>query len=228
MPLAPACAGRGATPLHLACTFGSEGCVALLLVAKAHVDAVQDGDPWRGGDTALRCAINANEGGCVRLLVAHDADVNKADGQGLTPLYVFCRLVPPWPNDTARVLVQAAGCRVNYRCGKIRFTALHAACAAPCDVETVRVLLEGGADRFARSVHGVTAREMTQDTAVLRLFDSGADYWRRARHACHSRSMRAVVRLLLLVRLRLAALAGLPSACNGSSRRTLLPPNYPP
>lgn len=187
--------------------------MALLLAAKAHVDAAQDPrDPWRGGETALRSAINANEGGCVRLLVAHDADVNKADGQGLTPLYVFCRLVPPWPNDTARVLVQAAGCRVNHRCGKIRFTALHAACAAPCDAETVRVLLEGGADRFALSVHGVSARDMTQDTAALRLFDSGADYWRRARHACHSRPMRAVVRLLLLVRLRLAALGGLPNA----------------
>ena len=72
----------------------------------------------------------------------------------------------------------------------------------------VSLLLVAGGCRFA--LGGAAANQTpldcaAGDTAVLKVFASGVDYWQRKRHGGHSWTMRRVVLALMLARQRLDA-----------------------
>ena len=69
-----------------------------------------------------------------------------------------------------------------------------------------------------RDNKGRTPLDAAGDTAVLKVFASGVDYWRRKRHGAHAWVMKDAVWTLLLVRQHLDALAlaaAAPPAADG-------------
>jgi ankyrin repeat protein len=83
--LAHAFSGDGWTPLHLAAAFGSAAEVAVLLRARAPVDAVSQ-NPQRNQPLHAALALGRNAA-AVELLLRHGAPVNAVQAGGFTPLF---------------------------------------------------------------------------------------------------------------------------------------------
>ena len=86
-----------ATPLHSACSSTGDcvgrmdpACVAMLLAAKADVNAITGGEASSQDETPLICVVRTgadpSAAECVRMLAAAKADLNLAASNGLTPL----------------------------------------------------------------------------------------------------------------------------------------------
>jgi ankyrin repeat protein len=83
--LAHAFSGDGWTPLHLAAAFGTAAEVALLLRARAPVDAISQ-NPQRNQPLHAALALGRNAE-AVELLLQHGAPVNAVQAGGFTPLF---------------------------------------------------------------------------------------------------------------------------------------------
>lgn len=129
---------RGNTALMLAALYGDEASMQVLLRRGAAVNAAN-----AAGATALmRAAVDA---GKVRLLLAHGAEPNARSASGNTPLLLAAR--PARSHEAVALLLEhGADARATNRFGA---TALMAA-AAGGDGESIRLLLDRGADPNAR------------------------------------------------------------------------------
>lgn len=75
----------GSTPLHCAVWKGHQQVVALLLQARADVNAHNENDHW--GTTPLHAAAHANQPAIAQLLIDQGANINAKDREGRTPLF---------------------------------------------------------------------------------------------------------------------------------------------
>ena len=75
----------GSTPLHCATWKGHQEAVALLLEAKADVNAQNQNEHY--GTTPLHAAAHANQARIAQLLIDHGANINARDLDGKTPLH---------------------------------------------------------------------------------------------------------------------------------------------
>ena len=125
---------NGSTSLHVACVWGLDECLKLLLGASGVDVNVQDNQ----GQTCLGCASSNAHVECVRLLVAlGDVDINIQDKYGQTALQRACfsGLFP-----CVTLLLTRPDIDVNIR-DKEGQTALHNACVAGSD-QCVKSLLD--------------------------------------------------------------------------------------
>ena len=118
--------------LHLAADKGQEEIVALLLEAKADVNAPGDRATTAGSnETPLHIAARNGHAGVVRRLLAAGANVNARQSSQNTPLHLALQ---PW--DQFRGVEQLASRQETNRTGRI---------------ETIRLLCLSGADLSARN-----------------------------------------------------------------------------
>ncbi len=138
----------GTTPLHYAARSGDLATVQSLLRAGAPADAEN-----RYGVTPLSLAVEEGNLNVVNVLIAAGANVNHALPEGETILMTAARTGNV---DVLRALLKHDA-RVETRDGFYGETALIWATAAD-HAEAVRVLLDAGADRNARSASAEFAR----------------------------------------------------------------------
>jgi ankyrin repeat protein len=141
----------GNTPLHLAATCGHLEVVRKLLKLNAEVNSRDD-----EGSTPLLLASEYGHAGFLRLLLDHNADVHVRDRDGNTPLHraaFRCQLEVARILLTRDVEVDAQNARGS--------TPLHltAGIRALARKDTVKLLLDHGADVHARNINGQTASE---------------------------------------------------------------------
>ena len=159
---------RGATPLMYAAAFGNLEELQLLLDSGAEVKAKSAFDA-----TALTWA--AGEPEKSRILMGYGADVKVQSKQGRTPLMMAARREGS-ANLISQMLTRGADPRAHDSVG---VTALHLA-AETGDAETIRLLIENGAEIDARdSLGGFTPLEDAAASnhveSVRRLLERGAD-----------------------------------------------------
>jgi ankyrin repeat protein len=177
----------GMTPLAVACTSGNAAIIEQLLQAGEDANAVFT----QGGDTALMTAARAGKVDAIRVLLNHGADVNKANARGQTPLM--------WAvadkNAAAAKLLIEKGANVNAHTNPLpppgKLDLIFSAPAPPGgmtallfavrqnDMESVKVLLAGGADLKQTAADGTTplliAIINAHRTLAKYLLDQGAD-----------------------------------------------------
>lgn len=139
---------HGETPLHKAANAGALQ-VAELLIQKGASVRAKDVD----GRTPLHLAAKKSAA-VSQLLVKKGADVGATDVFGMTPLHIAAA------NDcveSARYLL-SCGARVN-ALSKTGFTPLHAA-ATSTHYAVIPLLLQAGADKKIRDMHGRYAYEL--------------------------------------------------------------------
>ena len=128
------------------------------------------------GYTALHAAVEHGQLETLKLLLAHDAEVNTELKHGDTPLHTCVALEKREAPEMARLLIQA-GADVNAPSTRER-TPLHVA-AERASPETVALLLTAGADVHARDADGKTplhiATEHGRTEVVAALLQAGAD-----------------------------------------------------
>jgi WD40 repeat protein len=137
------------TPIHLACLAGNTEEVMSMLKQDGHLVHTRDRE-----DTPLHCATTEE---VARLLIAWNADVNARGWMGQTPLHVAAaqgRLA------LVHLLIQH-GADVNAQASHNGFTPLHEAIWQARSVERenediIRLLLENGANVYARDLQGRT------------------------------------------------------------------------
>jgi len=153
----------GATPLHLAATYGHVALVDLLLANGADIDAVGL------GGSPLHRAVLAKEPAMVGLLLDRGADVDAVAPNGMTPLGRAAILGQC--ESVALLLAHGADVDIADGAGRtpLHWTALHGDCAL-----TER-LLAHGARTDARDADGRTPMEW----AVARCHRAVADMLRR-------------------------------------------------
>jgi ankyrin repeat protein len=162
----------GVTPLMICARTGNAEAVKSLLARKANVNAKQS----RRGQTALMWAASAKHPEVVRLLLEHGADPNAVSHRpsDFTPArYITWSVHPGEPEriDPEDVHPDPASSRGW-------FTALMFA-ARSGDVESARILAEGGADvSYASAEYGsalVMAAASGHEAVALLLLEKGAD-----------------------------------------------------
>lgn len=109
------------------------------------------------GRTALHIAVLRN-GDCVRLLLAHGADVNARDIYQRTPLRLAAECAAP---ACVRLMIAAATAPLDADVDMYRFTLLHIA-AMSGHVAVAQLLLDAGVDSRATAKSGETALLMAQ------------------------------------------------------------------
>jgi ankyrin repeat protein len=162
----------GETPLHFAAQNGHKEIVALLLANGADANASRKANKW----TPLIEAINARQAEIAEFLISHGADVNHRDYMEHTALHWA---IDRGPLDAVRSnmihLLISKGADIKGR-GR-DFTPLH--CAAMMDTESVKLLLDHGANVNARDGAGHTplykAAEHGDHAIVELLLQRGAE-----------------------------------------------------
>lgn len=85
----------------------------------------------------------------ITYLLDNGADVNKRDGYDYTPLYLSI-----YRPDILELLIER-GANLNLQCGPSQYTALLAAVASK-QIESVRILVEAGANKSIPDIYGIT------------------------------------------------------------------------
>ncbi|MGA2547236.1 MAG: ankyrin repeat domain-containing protein [Rectinemataceae bacterium] len=141
---------EGKTPLLEAASMGDADSSRTLVGAGADIMA-RDGD----GDSPLTVAVNHSP--ALLKVILTEANVNRADPDGKTPLRIIVESRPNGlssPSPESLDLVVATGARLDAR-DRFSATSLHAALRAG-DRETAARLAKAGADVFARDKAGET------------------------------------------------------------------------
>ena len=159
----------GETPLLLACSTAQEATVKLLLEEKANPNIANV-----DGDTSLHSAIAAD---CSKKLlqeiIDHGGEVNALNKRGRTALLFGCAYRQM---DAVNVLLEAgADPAVADEEG---FSCLHAAVDARCNKDTLRALIDHGAQTDAARKDGTNALlracKTGQSESVMFLLEAGA------------------------------------------------------
>jgi uncharacterized protein len=142
----------GATPLLKAASLNKTSVAAVLIEAKANINA-HDGQE---GFTALHWAAFKGYPEMTKLLVEKGADVNAKSRMGLTPIMQATM----WGHDRIVSYLLSKGARPN-EADNDGLTALHNA-VSDGQVKVVKALLAGGADPNVKSAKGVTAADVAR------------------------------------------------------------------
>jgi len=143
----------GYTALHWAVRFRQEGCIRLLLAAKADVNARTSPDQ----ETPLHIGSWYDWEHGIRLLLAAGAEVNARSSVGLSPLDIAAI----GDNTSVMKLLITAGAQVDDR-NDLGETALHQAAGSGA-LNAVELLLDSGAFVNARSKAGRTPLKEASD-----------------------------------------------------------------
>jgi len=149
---APA-ATKPRTGLYEAAVFGKMETVKSIL--EKHPEAVNEADEH--GYTALHGVAGEEQPAIAEYLIAHGADVNGANEDGITPLHIAT-----WPDIARLFLRRGAALEARSKTGATPLLVL----SAEADSEDVMaVLLEAGADVNARQGNGQTALDIALSRA---------------------------------------------------------------
>jgi ankyrin repeat protein len=196
---------RGVDPKNLATTATAAAVTRVLLERGADVTVVER--PTGRSALHMACLGGATEG--ARVLLDHGADLDRVDGQDLTPLHLALLSGHP---ETAVALLDA-GASPTTKGGPWKATPLHMA-AAGAGAAVIERLLALGADLDATDARGLrpidNARKTPDDDALMLLTAAGAvvatdDF------AALDRGSRACVRAGAAF--NVASRAGLEAAC---------------
>ena len=175
---------RGRTAVHVAAGIGAVETLAALLQAYGDSDAQDTEDT--DGNTPLHLAADASSAvlsendsiATIRLLLDHQAEPNRANRNGETPLHLAARSHDR-PDGVAALL--DAGANPN-RADRRNDTPLHAALGPnPGESGIVGALLDGGANPAAVNTDGLTPLLLfvrhgpDRGDTVARLLHAGAD-----------------------------------------------------
>ncbi|MDR2175441.1 MAG: ankyrin repeat domain-containing protein [Synergistaceae bacterium] len=163
--------GQGRTPLYLASALNeSPNAAAVLLRNGAAPNA-----PDKNGRTPLWMASARAGAQIVQLLLDDGARADEPNDEGIAPLFAASEK----PDAAVLRLLLEAGADAGRR-GKNRFTPLMSAAAAGADLESIRVLLEGGSDPAAEddqnrsAIHLLASRPDAAPEALALLIEAGA------------------------------------------------------
>ncbi|KAJ8181864.1 hypothetical protein LV157_006615 [Aspergillus fumigatus] len=140
--------------LSQAASVGDIDAIQMLLDSGADVNSMDD-QPGTGY-TALHHASAQGHSIAVRLLLHHNADVDKLGSDGMTPLHLAAQ---NGHDESVRILLEH-GTDVNQRTRLDHMTALHVAAEAG-NLPVVRALLHHGADIAAVNEAGNTALHLS-------------------------------------------------------------------
>ena len=145
--------GTLVSPLMLAARCESTGCAALLLRA----GAARDRTFGSSQDTPLLVSASRGDADTAKVLIDAGADLNKADAEGRSPIYMSCLM--SHPGCTALLVNSSADIEQPKTSINSGATALYAAALGNrcdcCSVACVRILCEAGAVVDAQTAQGV-------------------------------------------------------------------------
>lgn len=151
----PDAASSGRTLLHAVCNGVTDDTqkASLLLVRGCKINAKDD-----HGETPLHVACSDPKGSqeLVLLLLNNGADIDAKSDISRTPLHLACGHVYTYGPRPSRSSIEAGWCYVQNR----------NSASAPL----VRILLENGADRFAKTHFGTTPIDIVTDPDIVALF----------------------------------------------------------
>eukprot|EP00397_Hematodinium_sp_SG-2012_P021703 GEMP01022441.1.p1 GENE.GEMP01022441.1~~GEMP01022441.1.p1 ORF type:complete len:581 (+),score=145.98 GEMP01022441.1:147-1889(+) len=158
------------TPLRIAIRAGQHACIVRLVECKADIDSK---DAAEGG-TPMHLAAVSHILPCLDNLIKLRADLEKRDAFNLTPLHLAART----NGYEAVIMLVTRGAKVGGVGGARNQTALHMAVVFSA-LETIKTLLEHGADIEARDDQGCTplhvAVQHSSGDALDILLDKRAD-----------------------------------------------------
>lgn len=142
------------TALHHAACFGRAEIIELLLSVESVDVEARDSR----GCTPLHLASAADEGACIALLLAAGADVEAKAGvrRGSGKALPLCLRSRPFHHQSSPAFTRARVYPRNSQTQASRCTALHLACGSGA-TDTIRTLLEAGADLLEADDNGCTA-----------------------------------------------------------------------
>ncbi|XP_064608021.1 putative ankyrin repeat protein RF_0381 [Liolophura sinensis] len=174
----------GDTSLHIACKYGFHECAEYLLRCDPELKDAQNNQ----GLTPLVKAVFRFENAyrydhafrfnymkTIRHLVENHVNVNLCPASGITPLHIAAG---KGDADLLRLL-KSGGANVNAICSKGFSPLLTALCRTRIHTESIKLLLDSGADVNVCTVAGRTALHLavskSDDISVQHLLDAGAD-----------------------------------------------------
>lgn len=174
----------GDTSLHIACKYGFLECAEYLLKCDPELKDAQNNQ----GLTPLVKAVFRFENAyryehafrfsymkTIKHLIENHANVNLCPASGITPLHIAAG---KGDADLLRLL-RSGGANVNSICSKGFSPLLTALCRTRVHTESIKLLLDSGADVNVCTVAGRTALHLavskSDDRSVQHLLDAGAD-----------------------------------------------------
>lgn len=155
---------EGASPLHNAVTSGNKEIVELLLSKNADINA-QD----INGESPVHYAIKKRNKGMVQFLLDKGANINGLSKW--TPIHEAVRLCHKNSSDIIELLAKLENkANINAQ-DSLGWTPLHWA-SKYCNLETLRLLLEAGANVAIRNNKNELASDLARNEAIKNLINN--------------------------------------------------------